>query len=875
MIGLSDLTAYRLRVGHSEAPLCLDDEVQRFSWRLRSVSGGQRQVAFSIRIEDPHGKPLVDGRDWTHSTDPFIMLQLPTLKSRTEYTWHVRLLDNRGRETAPFMSKFTTGLLNREDFTGEWIARSRHFSENVNPPAADGVGWRAELLPPPSVMRTTFTVNQAPRRAMLYASARGLYRPYLNGARIGDHELTPGWTDYRDHELYQCFDVTEQLQEGLNALAFELAAGWWSGYMGFDPRVPACHYGTDPQLWCRLVVDYPESPAVEIVTSSAWKEASGRRIFSDLIIGERIDEKRDLGAWALPAYDDSGWNPTVVVDDDLTRLRASTEPPVRIVQWIEGKHLGSFQQGHLYDFGQNIVGWSRVDFGPTPPPILAKLRYGEILDEEGSLYTENLRTAEATDYYSGSGTFEPAFTIHGFRYLLISGIETAPDSTNVLAAVVASDMEQTGSATTSNELINKLLQNIMWTQRGNHVTVPTDCPQRDERLGWLGDAQTFLPTAAFNADVLGFYARWLKSVRSGQTSEGSVQDVAPVISTFFVDGAPGWADGAVIIPWALYREYGDIRVLQQSFDSMKAWVDFVHSSNPGLIWAARRGSNYGDWLHLDTRDPERDLLATAFFANSARLVGKAANALDESEAQEHYNSLADQIREAFIARFVTPEGQIGVGSQSDYCLAIYFDLVPEALKPKSARRLVEALYDNGLKLTTGIMTSGMLCPVLTSIGRSDLAYTILESQTYPGWLYSVAQGATTIWERWDGYVEGKGFQTPNMNSFNHYALGAVGAWIHESVCGISQEDSSVGYRELKFAPQPGGTITHASASLETVRGRTEISWTIDQGEFRVRVLVPPGSVAKVHMPGPSGDEQSCIYVESGEHTLTAPWLERS
>jgi alpha-L-rhamnosidase len=479
------------------------------------------------------------------------------------------------------------------------------------------------------------------------------------------------------------------------------------------------------------------------------------------------------------------------------------------------------------------------------------LRHGETLDQ-GGLYTANLRSAEQRDVYVArdgeANVFEPVFTLHGFRYLEVTGLDREVAVEHVTAQVLSSATPAAGTIETSSADVNQLISNIRWGQRGNFVGLPTDCPQRDERLGWLADAQVFLPTAALNADVQAFFARWLADVRGAQSIEGSFPDVVPVVSTFFADGAPAWGDAGVLIPWHLYRVYGDRRLLAESIDSMRRWVDFVERHNPSLVWSKRVGHHFGDWLQIDAETP-RPLLATAYFARSAATVAQAARALGLAEAATHYAGLADRIAATFRSTFVDSDGRLAGDTQTGYLLALAFDLVSGEQRTRAAAHLVEAIERHNGLLTTGFVGVSLLCPVLSEIGRDDLAFALLETDRYPSWLYSVRQGATTIWERWDGWTEHAGFQSVEMNSFNHYSLGSVGEWLYRYVAGIDQQPDSVAYQRLLIAPRVGGTITSASAAYESPRGRIAVSWTLVDEKVEVNVEIPPGATATVVVPG--------------------------
>ncbi|MFE7845288.1 family 78 glycoside hydrolase catalytic domain [Microbacterium sp. NPDC057407] len=795
----------------------------------------------------------------------------PSLDPGSAYRWSVRVEDETDG-VAIASDWFETTYLSRTTRAGHWITVDERETQPQDPPDFRGLSWRAGLLPAPLLLRKSFHLRAAVARARLLVTARGLYRAQINGARVGADELTPGWTDYRVHQRYQTYDITSLVREGRNAIGVELAHGWWSGYVGFDPRQPAVHYGNSPHLWAQLVVEMIDGEHLQCATDETWNVSTGDRVYADLLIGEYVDRRLDPGAWSSPDFDDASWRPARAVGSDLDHLRSSIEPHVRVVRRLRGRYVASAAHKHIYDFGQNLTGRVRLALPALPKGTRILLRHGEMLDEDGSVYVANLRNAEATDVWISAGlsdTFEPTFTTHGFRFVEISGLEDPLAEDAVSAAVMSNDVEWTGSVETSHDGVNRLLSNIEWSLRGNLVAVPTDCPQRDERLGWLGDAGAFMPTAAFLTDARSFWARWLQDVRATQTEEGAYKDIAPHISTFFPDSAaPGWGDAGVIIPWELYRRWGDRRILADSFDSMRRWVDYVYRNNPDLLWQRRRGNDYGDWLER-TPTP-RELLATAYWAYSTRLVSHTASELGCPEESAIYAELAEKLARSFEESFVSREGRVGSGSQGGYALAVAFDLIPHELMPSVKKQFDESIAAAGGKLTTGIITTSLLLTALTRAGRTATAYQLLEARDFPSWLYLVEQGATTMWERWDGWTATGGFQNPEMNSFNHYALGGIGRWIFETVGGIQQTESSRGYGQLLITPEPGGTLSSSRARFMSRRGQIATSWNLNGSVFSLEVEVPPTSTATIMLPGWGTGRQVASGVHRFESNLEQP-----
>jgi len=851
------LSAYDLRTEYRTTPIGIGETAPRFSWRLSSETRGARQTGYRITVHvvsflSDSSTSLVWDSGWQLGDDNLVVYSGSPLVSTSRYLWYLELRDEHDDEFASGDSWFEAGLLSPTDYQAVWIQRdTRAWSNPVEPPQDYSPSAATRRIPPSRYFRGEFTTfTKTVTRARIYATAHGLYELYLNGGRVGDHELAPGWTDYNDRVLYQSFDVTDRLRLGKNAVGIILSEGWWSGYIGSDRKKQGYHYGEVTEAWAQLMVEYSDGSRQTFGTDGSWLDANGPVVYSDLFMGEYVDARRDLGDWTSPDFDASGWIHALGRPGDLETLTAMIDEPIRAIEKLPVVSVNRFEDAWILDFGQNLAGRVRFVFRNEEVGTKIRVRYGEVLQESGALYTENLRTSEATDYYITAGgpleIFEPKFTSHGFRYAEIVGVTTAPDLASATAVALRNDIPWTGTLETSDATINQLERNIRWGQRSNFQAVPIDCPQRDERLGWMADAQVFFPTSAYNADVASFFTRWLGDVRYAQSAEGSFSDVAPKI-TILTDGAPAWGDAGVIIPWELYKMYGDARVLEVSYDSMRRWIDFLELNNPDLIWSRRYGNHYGDWLQIDALTP-RDVLATAYFAHSTELVSEAARALGKELEAEHYSELAGRIKAAFRNHFVDPEGRITGDTQTDYLMALKFRLLPESETATLAKHLIRTIEEHGGRLTTGFVGVALLCPVLCDIGRPDLAFTLLQREDYPSWIYSIRQGATTIWERWDAFTQEHGFQSARMNSFNHYALGSIGEWLYRYVAGIDQTVASTAFRELSIAPNVGGTLTSVTAGYETPNGLVKSSWQREGSRFTLAVEVPPGSTARVTIP---------------------------
>ncbi|MGP3929045.1 family 78 glycoside hydrolase catalytic domain [Nonomuraea sp. KM88] len=883
------LHPYDLRCEHLATPQGIATRAPRLSWRLASDRRGDAQAAYRITVR-AGGAPAWDS-GWIDGEDTSACYGGAPLASFARYTWQVQVRSADGG-TAAAESWFGTGVLHPDEWAAAWIGHDPETLPPFEPPADDREprSVRTGSLPAPRYFRRV--VDLSPVTAVRVAcTARGLYELRVNGHRVGDGELTPGWTDYRYRVPYQVYDVTDLIGDGPACVGAVLADGWWSGSLGWDGRQQAQRYGRRPELLVQLVADHADGSRTVVGTDGSWRESTGPLRYADLLMGEWYDARLEQPGWDLPGFDDSSWAPARVVDTRHDVLVPAAAEPVRVTEDLVPVETRRDGDGRtIVDLGQNIAGRVRLTLRGAPAGTRVTLRHGETLDDGGGLYTANLRSAEATDHYVAAGrpeeTFEPRFTVHGFRYVEVTGHADV----DLVGRAMHSDTPVAGEFSCSDDMVRRLTSNIRWSQRGNFVSVPTDCPQRDERLGWTADAQVFLRTACYNADVAAFFTGWLADLRCAQTAEGAVPDVVPHVMTER-HGAPGWGDAATVVPWHLYRVYGDERILRDSLPSMRRWVDHVERHNPGLIWRDRVGSHYGDWLQAGVRT-SRDVMATAYFALSAGLTARAASVLGHADVAERYAGLRARIGEAFAGEFVSADGRVSGDTQTGYLLALAHGLVPDELVPAAVGHLVADLERRGRRLTTGFAGVGLLGPVLSAYGHHDLAYDLLHDDRYPSWGYSIKRGATTIWERWDGWTEENGFGPVAMNSFNHYALGSVGEWLYSGVAGIGQEEDSVGYRRPLVRPLPGGRLRWAAAAYDTPLGRLSSRWEISGGELTLEVRVPPGALATVHVPttDPSSvresgaplaaagidviestEAASVCRVGSGRYTFTASW----
>ena len=890
-----------LRCAHLVDPLGVSPGRVRLSWVLESAGAGRAQRAYQVVLATDAAR-LARGEDlWWDSgrvespASADIAYAGRPLAHGGRYAWKVRVWDQNG--TAAGWSDpawFEVELNQTDGWHASWIGLGR-VRESAGPPAQTGPPDPvATALNPAPYLRRAFGVGQPVASARLYVTALGLYEARLNGHRVGDRFLTPGWTDYTQRIPYQTYDVTGLLAEGENVIGAILADGWYAGFFGYDAKHAGAHYGTAPELLAQLVITFWDGTGQEIVTDEQWQARLAAIRHADLLMGERHDLRLEPRGWDAPGFDAAGWRSVRCRGRDSRPLVADPGPPVRVTEEITPRSITRDADGrHIIDLGQNLTGWLRIRVD-GPPGASVRVRHGEVLADDGSLYSENLRTARQTDeFITGGGpeVLEPRFTLHGFRYAEITKYPGDLDAADVVARVVHSDIAAAGSFGSSEEWLDRLFRNIDWGQRGNFISVPTDCPQRDERLGWLGDAQIFARTACYYRDVAAFFGKWLDDVADAQLPSGAFTDVAPRLNLAGA-GAPAWGDAGVIVPWTVWKMYGDRGILQRHFGAMTAWMDFIERANPDYLRARELGNGYNDWLAPGADDTPRELLATAYWAHDAALMAEIADAIGRADDAAGYRALGSKIRAAFAEAFVAGDGQVASGTQTAYVLGLHMHLVPDELRASAADHLVAAIRRADWHLTTGFVGVGYILPVLSSTGHTGVAYRLLEQQSQPSWRYMVEAGATTIWERWDGWTTERGFQSAWMNSFNHYALGSVGEWLYRFLLGIDQEPDAAGFGQLLLRPHPGGRLSWARGSYRSVRGPISSGWERAVDRFTLRVELPPNVMASVcvpsdhaaevrdaagsppasigSFPGIRGVQEAVFHVGPGTHEFSGP-----
>ncbi|MFH0761903.1 MAG: glycoside hydrolase family 78 protein [Bacteroidota bacterium] len=852
-----------LRVEYKENPIGIDEINPRFSWEIKANVRNISQIAYEVRVSlTPdhlrNGGPYL----WTtqkvlSDASNQVVYEGPAPKTGDKLYWTVRIWDNQNHITdwAP-VGSWEMGLLSPEDWEATWVE----------------AGLPADQLENPCAMfRKNFKLRKEVSSARLYITSHGLYQVELNGKRPNDWLLTPGWTSYNKHLQYQTYDLTDMLQKGENAIGVTVGNGWYRGEFSWDNF--RNFYGDKLGVLAQIDVVYADGSKNRIVSDKHWKWNTGPILMSEIYHGETYDARLEIPGWSTAAFAHKDWKPVLVGNYDKSILVAQTGPQVRpLVKLTPVKIFTAPNGDTIADMGQNMVGWIRLEVKGNAGSTIT-LKHAEVLDKTGNMYYDNLRSARQTISYTLKGgdteVYEPHFTFQGFRFVKISGMKTFPVKENLTGIVIYSDMAPAGDFACSEPLVNQLQHNIQWGLMSNFVDVPTDCPQRDERMGWTGDAQVFAPTACFNRDAATFYTKWLKDVALDQFEDGRVPHVIPDVLKS--GGATGWADVSVVLPWTLYRQYGDKRILERQYASAKAWVDYMKKqSGDQYIWT--NGSHFGDWLAYASNasdypgaTTDKDLLATAYFGYSTRLLIQMAEVLGKTDDVRAYQELFRHVRAAFQKEYMTPNGRLSSNTQTAYALALTAGVVPDPMRDSIAARLARDVKRFG-HITTGFLGTPLINPVLSEFGYNDLAYNLLLRKEYPSWLYPVTQGATTIWERWDGQKPDGTFQDAGMNSFNHYAYGAIGEWLYSQVAGIQMDPVIPAYKKIKIKPVTGGNLTFARADHETIYGKVSSEWKLGDNILTLNVVIPANTTAEIYVRTNDPDK----VTESGKPVSASP-----
>lgn len=852
-----------LRCEYQVNPLGLGVQRPRLCWRLLSSQRNVHQSAYQVRVAaapallaNPQAL-LWDSGKVPSGASIHQVYGGPPLTSGARYYWQVRVWDGPGAVSAwSDPAWWEMGLLEPADWQAQWITPAWEEDPEQEQPAP--------------LLRTVFRLDGEVARARLYVTALGLYTCEINGERVGDYLLAPGWTSYHKRLQVQSYDVAAQLRPGENALGAILGEGWYRGRIGALGGQRRA-YGDRLGLLLQMVVTYVDGSVAYVVSDESWQATPGPIRAAGIYDGETYDARHAQPGWSSPDFIATEWSPIAILDYPKAQLVAWPGPYVRRKEELTPVSTRTVADGAMIvDFGENIAGWVRLQVQGTAGTTVT-MRHAEVLDRDGRLYTENLRSAKQTDQYTlhgrGMEQYEPSFTFHGFRYVEVRGQPALPPNLKITAVAIYSDLEPAGTFACSDPRINRLQRNIVRSQRGNFIDVPTDCPQRDERLGWTGDAQVFARTACFNMQTAPFFTKWLQDLAADQLPNGAYPIAAPMPKTVVAElsagtlatlpvqiefgyGVAGWSDAGVIVPWILYLCYGDTRILEEQYPGMVRWVENMHEkAGADLIW--RGWFQFGDWLAINAPS-QNDMVATAYFAHSTHLLSKIARVLGRADDGDRYHAAWLRIRAAFRERFVTADGQMQPESQTAYVLGLAFELLLPEQRAPAAQRLVALIRARNNHLSTGFIGAPQLCEVLADAGYVDVAYDLLFQDTFPSWLYPISMGATTIWERWNSMQPDGAIFHPAMNSFNHYAYGAIGEWLYRNVGGIDLDERDPGYKHVIIRPQVGGGLTWARATLASPYGEISSAWRLEGADLHIDVGIPPNASATVYVPAQAG-----------------------
>ena len=886
-----------IKVEYRKNPIGIDCERPEISWKIISDQRNTYQTAYRIRIS-MEKKGLNDLAGDTGKVELSESVNIPVdfiqLMPETRYYISVKVWDNHGNES-DFSSEsesdagevfWETGLMGNT-WAAKWISAPWHRDNEKNKEAfrnefKSNIGTEKAydmLKRPADMFRKDFSINKKIKCARVYATSLGLYELSINGRKVGDELFTPGWTSYNKRLQYQTYDVTDMLQSGENVIAGLLGVGWYSGNIAWEKAV--YNFGTRTALLVQMQITYDDGTKNMIVSDRSWKVDKSPILMSEIYHGEIYDARLEQKGWdSDPDFNASGFSSVDEVENGYDHIVSQENVPTRAIQEIKPIALIKTPEGDtVIDMGQNMTGMLKFKVSGNEGDEVV-LKHFEILDKDGNAYFENLRAALQTVRYTLKGkekagdkeTFVSHFSFYGFRYVKVEKFPGDISLDDFTGIVIHSDMEDTGDFECSNSLINQLQHNIKWGQKGNFLEVPTDCPQRDERLGWTGDAQMFIRTASYLTDHVAFFRKWLKDLKADQAPDGRLPVVVPDVigeHDFAWVGSAAWGDASIICPWTLYLCFGDKRVLEEQYGSMKAWLEYIHHfGDKEFLWNG--DIHFGDWVGLDAKEgsyegaTDKDYIASAFFAYSTGLVAKIAKILGKEQDVKYYDELYSNIKAEFNREFFTPNGRISIDTQTGCIVALMFDLIEGEAKDRTIKRLVKMVKDNNIHLTTGFVGTPYLCHVLSMNGHHDLACELLLKEDYPSWLYQITKGATTIWEHWDGIKPDGSLWSKDMNSFNHYAYGSVGDWMYQWLAGIEADESAPGYKHFFIKPLFGAGLTYVKADYKSVYGniavhivRTEMDRTGEKPECsenngdrktKIKISVPANTTADIILP---------------------------
>jgi|YelNatPaOPRAMG01_1025707.scaffolds.fasta_scaffold28005_2 alpha-L-rhamnosidase len=826
----------QLRCEYLKNPHGIDVTQPRFQWVLPNSRRGEMQAAYQVLVASSladlardRGDAWDSGKVSSSDSTQVVYSGKPLVSGHTYY-WKVRYWDNQGNASAYSQpASFEMGLLSRSEWKGQWIG-------------GDGL------------LRKEFNISGRVVRARAYITALGYYELHINGKKVGHRVLDPAWTVYPKRVLYSTYDVTSSLKEGANAVGVMLGGGWATERPGDIPP-----YYKAPALLFQMNIELADGKTVSISSDTTWKTAPGPIVSDSVYNGEVYDARLEKPGWDKPGFDDSNWSPARQEPGTQGAISAEMMPPIRVTDTLVPRSITNPEPGvYVYDFGQNFAGWAQLRVeGPRGAKV--QLRFSELIYPNGMINRQNLRRAKARDIYilrgNGLETYEPRFTYHGFRYVEVTGFPETPSLDSIRGRVVSSDVKPTGSFVASKQILNQIQHLIRWGQLSNLYSIPTDCDQRDERQGWMGDAQVSAEEAMMNFDMAAFYTNFIRDIHDAQKPDGEVPDTVPhKYGQYPAD--PAWGTAYPLLCWYMWQQYGDKRILADNYDGLKKYEDFLRSRAQDNVL---RYSYYGDWIAI--QHTPGALVSDSYYYYDTEILSNIAKILGKTNDAETYATLAGQIKDAFNKAFFNAEtGEYANGTQTAQAMPLFLDLVPEKDRGKVMGRLTnDIVYEHNTHLTTGFIGIKYLLPALTRYGRPDLAYELATQTTYPSWGYMISKGATTLWELWQDKVG------PSMNSHNHIMLGSLGAWFYRALGGIHLGPEGEGYRHILIAPNMVEDLRSASASIETVRGQVSCSWKHGQGTIEMDVTVPANSDAKIVVP--QDEEMTSVTVHEGDRVV--------
>lgn len=858
-----------LRCEYVKNPLGIDVLKPRLSWIVNDSRRGALQTGYQILVASSKEilkndiGDLWDSDKIESDQSIHVVYEDSALESRKRYYWKVRTWDKVG-QLSPYseIAWWEMGLLNQNDWKAQWIGKK--------------IGGEIEEIPHSILIRNEFEISKKIQRARVYVTGLGSYVLFINRQRIGKDIFTPGWTHYPERIQYQTYDITDYLKRDKNAVGAILGNAWWSGGLGWHNKQ---FYSEGPlRFFMQLVVDYQDGSSEIFVTDKTWKTYDSPILENTIYHGETYDARLEMPGWDKPNFDDGKWEPVIVLEAEKAKLVTQQCPEIQVTQELISVKITEPKPGtFVFDFGQNMVGRAKLKVkGEAGTRI--QMKFAELLHQDGTVAQENLRTAKATDVYilKGEGVeiWEPHFTYHGFRYVEVTGFPDTPSKESITGRVFHSAAPVIGHFACSNDLLTQIQKNITWGQRGNMMSVPTDCSQRDERLGWMGDAQIFAPTASYNMNMTKFFTKWMRDIVDCQHEEGYVYDVNPAI---VVDGPakPGWGDAVVVVPWVVYKFYGDRRIIEENYEGMAAWIDYMKNQSQNYLyqWGDGKWGGYGDWI-APVESPKNPI-AAAYFYYCTSLLSKMAAIIGKQEDAEKYRALAQMIATAFNAKYLDKQtNQYERATQTANLLPLAFGITPENLRSSVVANIVQDVQERETHLSTGFLGTAYLLPILSDYGYHDLAYKLATQKTSPAWGYMVEKGATTIWELWNSDTE----PPEKMNSRNHFALGSVGEWYYGYLAGLQPDLEAPGFKRTVIAPKPVGDLTWAEASLQTEYGLLSSRWEKREASLQLSLTIPANTQAIVYVPTlgkekPTISEGDLIILQDGKPHETVAGVE--